>query len=217
MMHNYVHVGGVKEDVPPNFKEMMASLLPEIRADVEECDRLLSFNEVFVARTKDIGAIDLDTAIDYGWTGPCLRACGMEYDVRRAEPYSIYDRFEFNVPVGRDGDCWDRYFVRVLEMYESLRIIDQALEGMPEGEVNSVGGRLVRPPKGDVYVRAENPRGEIGVYLVSDGTDKPYRVKVRPPSFCNLSALRHLVQDTYIADAVVILGSLDIVLGEVDR
>ena len=217
MMHNYVHVGGVKEDVPPNFKEMMVSLLAEIREDVEECDRLLSFNEVFVARTKDIGAIDLDTAIDYGWTGPCLRACGMEYDVRRAEPYSIYDRFEFNVPVGRDGDCWDRYFVRVLEMYESLRIIDQALEGMPAGEVNSVGGRLVRPPKGDVYVRAENPRGEIGVYLVSDGTDKPYRVKVRPPSFCNLSALRLLVQDTYIADAVVILGSLDIVLGEVDR
>ena len=217
MMHNYVHVGGLKEDVPKNFKEMMASLLVEIREDVEECDRLLSFNEVFVARTKDIGAIDLDTAIDYGWTGPCLRACGLEYDVRRAEPYSIYDRFEFNVPVGRDGDCWDRYFVRVLEMYESLRIIDQALEGMPAGEVNSVGGRLVRPPKGDVYVRAENPRGEIGVYLVSDGTDKPYRVKVRPPSFCNLSALRLLVQDTYIADAVVILGSLDIVLGEVDR
>ena len=203
--------------MPKNFKEMMASLLVELREDVEECDRLLSFNEVFVARTKDIGAIDLDTAIDYGWTGPCLRACGLEYDVRRAEPYSIYDRFEFNVPVGRDGDCWDRYFVRVLEMYESLRIIDQALEGMPAGEVNSVGGRLVRPPKGDVYVRAENPRGEIGVYLVSDGTDKPYRVKVRPPSFCNLSALRLLVQDTYIADAVVILGSLDIVLGEVDR
>ena len=217
MMHNYIHVGGLKEDVPEHFNQMMTTLLSDIRADVEECDKLLSFNEVFVARTKDVGAIDLETAIDYGWTGPCLRACGMEYDVRRAEPYSIYERFEFDVPVGRDGDSWDRYFVRVLEMYESLRIVEQALKDMPEGPVMSLGRRLIRPPKGDVYIRAENPRGEIGVYMVSDGTDKPYRVKVRPPSFCNLSALRHLVKDTYIADAVVILGSLDIVLGEVDR
>jgi len=141
----------------------------------------------------------------------------LEYDVRRAEPYSIYDRFDFDVPVGKDGDCWDRYFVRVLEMYQSLVIVEQALKDMSPGPVMALGRRLIRPPKGDVYVRAENPRGEIGVYLVSDGTDKPYRVKVRPPSFCSLSALRHLVKNAYIADAVVILGSLDIVLGEVDR
>ena len=217
MMHNYFHIGGLKEDVPDNFPQLMTKLLSEIWADVEECDRLLSFNEVFVARTKGVGAIDLETAIDYGWTGPCLRACGLEYDVRRAEPYSLYDRFDFDVPVGKDGDCWDRYFVRVLEMYQSLVIIEQALKDMPPGPVMALGRRLIRPPKGDVYVRAENPRGEIGVYLVSDGTDKPYRVKVRPPSFCSLSALRHLVKGAYIADAVVILGSLDIVLGEVDR
>ena len=217
MMHNYFHIGGVKEDVPDNFKELVASLLSDLKADVEECDKLLSFNEVFVARTKGIGSIELETAIDYGWTGPCLRACGIEYDVRRDEPYSLYDHFSFNVPIGRDGDCWDRYFVRVLEMYESLRIIEQALKEIPQGPVMALGRRLIRPPKGDVYVRAENPRGEIGVYLVSDGTDKPYRVKVRPPSFCHLSGLRSLVKGAYIADAVVILGSLDIVLGEVDR
>lgn len=217
MMHNYFHIGGLKEDVPDNFPQLMTKLLSEIWVDVEECDKLLSFNEVFVARTKGVGAIDLETAIDYGWTGPCLRACGLEYDVRRAEPYSLYDRFDFDVPVGKDGDCWDRYFVRVLEMYQSLVIIEQALKDMSPGPVMALGRRLIRPPKGDVYVRAENPRGEIGVYLVSDGTDKPYRVKVRPPSFCSLSALRHLVKGAYIADAVVILGSLDIVLGEVDR
>lgn len=217
MMHNYFHIGGVKEDVPSNFEDMMLNLLADLKVDVKECDRLLSFNEVFVARTKGIGLMDLDTAIDYGWTGPCLRGSGIRYDVRKANPYSIYERFSFDVPVGRDGDCWDRYFVRVLEMYESLRIIEQALNELPKGPVMALGRRLIRPPKGDVYVKSENPRGEIGVYLVSDGSDKPYRVKVRPPSFSNLSALRHLVKDTYIADAVVILGSLDIVLGEVDR
>ncbi len=217
MMHNYLHIGGLKEDVPDNFHSLMNGLLSELQADVEECDRLLTFNEVFVARSKNVGAIDLQTALDYGWTGPCIRACGLEYDVRRAEPYSIYPRFDFNIPIARDGDCWDRYFVRVMEMYESLHIIRQALKEMPEGPVMAGARRLIRPPKGDVYVRAENPRGEIGVYLVSDGTDKPYRVKVRPPSFCNLSALRQLVKNAYIADAVVILGSLDIVLGEVDR
>jgi len=217
MMHNYIHIGGVKEDVPDNFPQFMDSLLSDLHNDVEECDKLLTFNEVFLARTKGIGTIDAEMAIDYGLTGPCLRACGVAYDVRRAEPYSVYDRFEFDIPVGRDGDSWDRYYVRVQEMYQSLRVVEQALAQMPQGPVLAGARRLVRPPKGDVYMRAENPRGEIGVYLVSDGTDKPYRVKVRPPSFCNLSALKYLLRDAYVADAVVILGSLDIVLGEVDR
>jgi NADH-quinone oxidoreductase subunit D len=167
---------------------------------------------------KDVGAITAEEAIDYGLTGPCLRGCGIEYDVRKAQPYSVYDRFDFEVPIGLDGDCWDRHWVRVQEMYQSLHIIEQALEQMPEGPVASpLGRRLIRPPKGEVYVRAENPRGEIGVYLVSDGTDHPYRLKVRPPSFCNLSALKRLLKDAWVADSVVILGSLDIVLGEVDR
>ncbi len=217
MMHNYFRVGGIKEDLPADFEELISNLLPDLRTDVEEADKLLTYNEVFIARTKGIGVIDTETAVDYGLTGPCLRACGVPYDVRKAEPYSVYDRFDFDVPVGIDGDSWERYFVRVEEMYQSLNIIDQALEQIPSGPVSTLGRRLIRPPKGDVYVRSENPRGEIGVYLVSDGTDKPYRVKVRPPSFCNLSALEILLKDTWVADAVIILGSLDIVLGEVDR
>ena len=217
MMHNYFRVGGLKEDLPNNFEMLIGNLIPEIRSDIEESDKLLTYNEVFIARTKGVGAIDVETAIDYGLTGPCLRACGVSYDVRKAEPYSVYDRFSFDIPVGIDGDSWERYFVRVEEMYKSLSIIEQALEQMPAGPVSTLGRRLIRPPKGDVYVRCENPRGEIGVYLVSDGSDKPYRIKVRPPSFCNLSVLRHLVKGAWVADAVVILGSLDIVLGEVDR
>ena len=217
MMHNYFRVGGVKEDLPDNFEELIGGLLPDLRDDVVECDKLLTYNEVFVARTKGIGEIDAETAVDYGLTGPCLRACGVAYDVRKAEPYSVYDRFDFDIPAGVDGDSWERYYVRVQEMYQSLSIVEQALAGIPSGPVSTLGRRLIRPPKGDVYVRSENPRGEIGVYLVSDGSDKPYRVKVRPPSFCNLSALKHLLKGTWVADAVVILGSLDIVLGEVDR
>ena len=218
MMHNYLRIGGIKEEVPENFEELVRGLLSELRADVEETDKLLTYNEVFLARLKGVGTISEQDAHDYGLTGPCLRACGVEYDVRKAQPYSVYDRFDFDIPVGLDGDSWDRYWVRVQEMYESLRIVEQALKQMPAGEVtSSLGRRLIRPPKGDVYVRAENPRGEIGVYLVSDGSDKPYRVKVRPPSFCNLSVIRHILKETWVADAVVILGSLDIVLGEVDR
>lgn len=218
MMHNYFRIGGLKEDLPDNFEQMIRELLPLLAEDIEESDKIITFNEIFISRTKDVGVISAEEAIDYGLTGPCLRGCGYEYDVRKAEPYSVYDRFDFEVPVGLDGDCWDRHWVRVQEMYQSMHIIEQALEQMPEGPVtSSLGRRLIRPPAGEVYVRAENPRGEIGVYLVSQGTDKPYRLKVRPPSFCNLSALKRLLKDAWVADSVVILGSLDIVLGEVDR
>ena len=197
---------------------MIVDLLPLLQVDVEESDKILTFNEIFLSRLKDVAPITSDDAIDFGWTGPCLRGCGVEYDVRKAQPYSVYDRFDFEVPVGLDGDCWDRHWVRIQEMYESLSIIRQAIRQMPDGSVTSpLGRRLIRPPEGEVYVRAENPRGEIGVHLVSDGTDRPYRLKVRPPSFCNLSALQKLLNDTWLADSVVILGSLDIVLGEVDR
>ena len=184
MMHNYFRVGGLKEDLPENFEDLIGELLPLLHEDVEESDKLLTFNEIFLARMKDVGTISADDALDFGLTGPCLRACGIGYDVRKAEPYSVYDRFDFDIPVGLDGDCWDRHYVRIQEMYESLRIVEQALAQMPAGPVTSpLGRRLIRPSRGDVYVRAENPRGEIGVYLVSDGTDKPYRLKVRPPSF----------------------------------
>lgn len=218
MMHNYFRIGGLKEELPDNFEQLVQDLLPALRKEIEESDKLLTFNEIFLSRLKDVGVISKEDAIAYGFTGPCLRGCGVEYDVRKAQPYSVYDRFEFDIPVGLDGDCWDRHWVRVQEMYESLRIVEQALAQMPAGNVtSSLGRRLIRPPSGEVYVRSENPRGEIGVHLVSNGTDRPYRVKVRPPSFCNLSAIKPLLQDSWFADSVVILGSLDIVLGEVDR
>ena len=218
MMHNYFRFGGLKEDVTEDFVPQVRELLDLVKADTEESDKLLSFNEIFLARLKGIAVMTAEDAIDYGLTGPCLRASGVDYDVRKAAPYSVYDRFDFDVPIGLDGDCWDRYYLRVQEIYQSVRIVEQALDQLPEGNVeSSLGRRLLRPPAGEVYVRAENPRGEIGVYLISDGSDKPYRVKVRPPSFCNLSALRHMLKDSWIADSVVILGALDIVLGEVDR
>jgi NADH-quinone oxidoreductase subunit D len=218
MMHNYFRIGGLKEDVPTDFVQQVRELLELVKEDTDESDKLLSFNEIFLARLKNIAVISAEDAIDYGLTGPCLRASGVDYDVRKAVPYSVYDRFDFDIPIGLDGDCWDRYYLRVQEIYQSVRIVEQALDQLPDGEVaSSLGRRLIRPPAGEVYVRAENPRGEIGVYLVSDGTDRPHRVKVRPPSFCNLSALRLMLKDCWIADAVVILGALDIVLGEVDR
>ena len=218
MMHNYFRIGGLKEDLPDNFKQLVNDLLPLINGDIEESDKLLTFNEIFLARLKDVGVMSAEDAIDFGFTGPCLRASGVNYDLRKVQPYSVYDRFDFDVPLGLDGDSWDRHYVRVQEMYESMRIIKQALEQIPEGNVaSSLGRKLVRPPKGEVFMRTENPRGDFGVYLVSDGTDKPYRVKIRPPSFCNLSAIKHLLKGIWVADSVVVLGSLDIVLGEVDR
>ena len=151
-------------------------------------------------------------------TGPSLRASGIPDDIRVIEPYSVYDRFDFDIPVGNNGDTWDRYAMRVEEMRRSVRIVQQALEQMPDGPIKATGVRgIPRPLEGEVYFRSETPRGEMGVYLVSDGGDKPYRLKVRPPSFANLQALRPMLQGVYIADAVMILGSLDIVLGEVDR
>ena len=218
MMHNYFRIGGLKEDVPDDFVHQVREVLDLVKKDTEESEKLLSFNEIFLARLKNIAVMSAEDAIDFGLTGPCLRASGVDYDVRKAAPYSVYDRFDFDVPIGLDGDCWDRYYLRVQEVYQSIRIVEQALEQLPSGDVaSSLGRRLLRPPAGEVYVRGENPRGELGVYLNSDGTDRPYRIKVRPPSFCNLSSLKHMLKDSWIADSVVILGALDIVLGEVDR
>ena len=217
MMHNYIRIGGVKNDVPEDFHRRMHELIAELRKGIDESDKLLSFNEIFLARTKGIGVISADKAINYGMTGPSLRASGIPMDIRKDEPYSVYDRFDFGIPIGENGDCWDRYYVRVEEMRQSMKIIEQALDQIPEGSTITPTRLVLRPPKGQVYVRGENPRGELGVYLVSDGADRPYRVKVRPPSFCNLMAIKELIKGTYVADSVVILGSLDIVLGEVDR
>ncbi len=217
MMHNYIRIGGVKDDLPDDFHSRMIVLTDQLKQGIEECDGLLSDNEMFLARTKGIGSITGEDALEFGMTGPALRASGVLEDVRISEPYSIYDRFDFGIPVGTYGDCWDRYYVRVEEMRQSLKIIEQAMKQMESGPIMADVRRIPRPPKGEVYVRTESPRGDFGVYLVSDGSDKPYRVKVRTPSFANLQTLKHLLRETYVADSVVILGSIDIVLGEVDR
>ncbi len=217
MMHNYFRIGGVNEDLPEDFYAKMGVLMDQLERGIEECDELLSQNEMFLARTKGIGVISAAEAIDFGVSGPSLRASGVPEDIRVSEPYSIYDRFDFGIPVASQGDCWDRYYVRVEEMRQSLSIIRQAMRDMPGGEIAANVRRIARPPKGEVYIRTESPRGDFGVFLVSDGSDKPYRVKARAPSFCNLQALQAMLRDAYIADAVLILGSIDIVLGEVDR
>lgn len=217
LMHNYIKIGGVKEDLPADFGARLSILLDQLKKGIEECDQLLSQNEMFLARTKGVGSISGSDAIDFGISGPSLRAAGVPEDVRVTDPYSIYDRFDFGIPVGSHGDCWDRFYVRVEEMRESIKIIEQAVNEIPTGDITAPVRRIVRPPKGEVFVRTESPRGDLSVFLVSDGTDIPYRVKVRAPSFANLQALEYLLRDAYLADAVLILGSIDIIMGEVDR
>jgi NADH-quinone oxidoreductase subunit D len=217
MMHNYMRIGGVKSDVPDDFVPWVRRLIGEVRMGVEESDKLLSTNEVFLARTQGVGVIDGPTAVSCGLSGPSLRGSGVAYDVRKDDPYEIYPYLNYKIPLGENGDCWDRYYLRVLECYESLNMIEQCLDQFPTGPIMAAGRRIARPPAGEVFAHSENPRGDLGVYLVSDGSDKPYRVKIRPPSFCNLVGLATMTRGAFIADAVAILGSLDIVLGEVDR
>ena len=217
MMHNYIRVGGVKQDLPDDFDARMATLTSQLEIGIEECDQLLTNSELFLARNKGIGPLSSEDAIDFGASGPTLRGSGVLEDVRISEPYGIYDRFDFGIPVGSQGDCWDRYYVRVEEMRQSLKIIEQAMKLMEPGPTMAKVRRIIRPPKGESYVRTETPRGDFGVYLVSDGSDRPYRVKVRAPSFATLQALPQMLSDTYVADVVLVLGSIDIILGEVDR
>lgn len=222
LLYNYIWVGGVSHDLPANFVQLCTEFLEEFKPTVKELNNLLSYNKIFIERTANVGVLPLDAAINYGMTGPNLRASGMKWDLRRDDPYSIYDKFEFDIPVGKGwqgkvGDCWDRYFVRVLEMEESIKIIEQALAQLPEGDVTSALPKRFKPPVGHTYTRVENPRGELGYFIVSNGTQQPARVKVRPPSFISLGVMGELCKGHLVADVVAILGSIDIVLGEVDR
>jgi len=219
MMYGYFRPGGLAWDVPDNFKEHVRWVCQQTRIGINDINSLLTNNEVFVTRTTGIGVISPEKAIDYGLSGPVLRACGLKVDLRREEPYSIYDRFDFDIPTGERGDSFDRYWVRLEEMRQSVRIVEQAVEQMPDASptLPEKVRRRLRCPPGEVYMRAENPRGEYGIYLVSKGGDKPYRLKIRSPSYCNLMALKEMTVGHYVADAVVVLGSIDIVLGEVDR
>ena len=218
LMYNYFRPGGVAWDVPEDFKERCRGVVGHIKKGIEDQRGLLLDNEVVLARCRGLSRVTQEDAINWGLTGPMLRATGFQYDIRKNEPYSIYNRFDFDIPTGIQGDVFDRLTVRVAEMEQSLRIIEQALDQMPDGPTMAEGmKRILRVPPGEVYMRTEGPRGEYGVYLVSNGSDKPYRHKVRAASFCNLSALRAMSVGHYVADVVIILGSIDIVLGEVDR
>lgn len=222
LLYNYMWVGGLSHDIPHNFVDKTREFVKYFRPKIKELNDLLSYNKIFIERTANVGIMPPEVAINYGASGPTLRGSGVDFDLRRDDSYSIYHKFEWNVIIGKGlmgtvGDCWDRYMVRVDEMEESLKIIEQAIEQIPEGDVKSKIPKSIRPVKSEIYCRTETPRGELGYYIISDGTTSPYRIKVRSPAFCNLSLVPHISRGYMVADLIAILGSVDIVLGEIDR
>ncbi len=219
MMCNYMRFGGCRCDVPPWWLEEVRQVVERFPRFLDEFERLLSGNEIVMARTQGVGVVSADLAVNAGITGPCLRAAGVNYDLRKVDGYGIYPRFEFRVPLGDHGDTYDRYMMRILEMRESLRILEQALAGIQEGPIMDAKAKLrgFRPKAGEAYGRLEAPKGELGFYVISDGSPNPYRYRVRPPSLINLTVLEDMCLGHNVADTVIILGSIDIVLGEVDR
>ncbi len=222
LLYNYIWVGGLSHDIHPDFVRLTKEFIEYFKPKIVELNELLSYNKIFIERTANVGILPLETAVNYGVTGPVLRASGLKWDLRKNDPYSIYHKFDFEIPVGDGrmgtvGDSWDRYFVRVREMEESLKIIEQAIDQIPDGDVKAAIPRRIKPPKGTVYSRTENPKGELGYFIISDGTVNPFRVKVRAPSFVNLSVIGEMSKGHLVADLIAILGSLDIVLGEIDR
>jgi NADH-quinone oxidoreductase subunit D len=239
---SYFRVGGLAQDLPEGFAEKCREFIQTFPAHVDEYETLLTQNKIWTKRTRGVGVISGAEAINWGLSGPILRASGVNWDLRKALPYSGYEGYNFQIPLGKDGDVFDRYLVRVKEMRQANEIVRQALDRLPKGEVISSDPKVVFPPKwkvqesieslihqfhlasegfpvppGEVYASIESPKGELGFYLVSDGTNKPWRFRVRPPSLINLSALPTMVQGRLIADVVAIIGSVDIVLAEVDR
>lgn len=217
LTYNYMRVGGVKWDAPEGWIEKVRNFVPYFREKIKEYHRLASGNEIFLARVKNIGVYDSETAIAYGLSGPLLRGSNFKYDIRKNQPYSLYDRFDFDIPTGENGDVYDRYMVRMIEMEQSLRIIEQAVEQFPEsGEIMAKVPKIIKPPVGEIYARIESSKGELGVHIVSKGKDKPYRLKLRRPSFINLQLLPNLLKGRLVGDIPAIFGAVDIVLGEVD-
>lgn len=242
MMTTYFRIGGLANDLPVDFDKKVRKILKRVPEGIRDYERLLTDNKIFRNRTIGVAVISAEDAINCGLTGPNLRGCGVNYDVRKANPYSGYEKFDFEIPLGSKGDVYDRYLVRMEEMRQSLRIAEQALEGMPEGPYRAhVPGVVLppkedvlskmesmifhfkiitegfKPPRGAVYQAIEAPKGELGYYISSDGSNKPHRMRVRPPSFVNLSALPIMVEGGLVADVIATIGSIDIVLGEVDR
>lgn len=242
MMTSYFRIGGLAQDIPGGFESKVREVLKIFPDKINDYENLLTKNRIWLNRTVGVGTITAKDAIDLGVSGPVLRACGVEWDIRKSNPYSGYDEFAFDIPTRKNGDVYDRYLVRLEEMRQSLWIVRQALDGIPEGDfVERVPGVVLPPkeevlsniealifqfklvvegfcpPPGEVYHSIESPKGELGFYIVSDGTNKPYRVKVRPPCFVNLSALAKMIEGRLLTDVVAVIGSIDIVLGEIDR
>lgn len=238
----YFRPGGVQQDLPVGLLEDILAFIRYYPQAIDDLERLLTDNRIFKQRTVDIGVATKEQAIDWGFTGPMLRASGVAWDLRRMQPYDVYDRIEFDVPIGKHGDCYDRYLVRVAEMRESLKIIKQCILEMPEGPIKTADKKVVPPkreemktsmealihhfklytegyhvPAGEIYAAVEAPKGEFGVYLVADGSNCPYRCKIRPPSYPFLQGMDFLSRGHMLADVVAILGSMDIVFGEIDR
>jgi NADH-quinone oxidoreductase subunit D len=233
LTYSYITIGGVTDDLPENFVDVCNEFLDYFEPKIVEYNDLLSYNHIFVKRTGNVGIISAADAIAYGLSGPVLRGSGVKFDLRKAAPYEVYDRLEFDIPVGKPGgrdgiprgvvpgDCWSRYYVRVVEMEESVKIIRQCLRDLPaadekEGVCNKKC-KTVKLPADEVYLEIENPRGQLGFYVQGDGSAIPSRVKARGPSFCNLCILNHVGKDCLLADIPAIIGSMDVVMGEVDR
>jgi NADH:ubiquinone oxidoreductase subunit D len=219
MMCNYHRFGGVSRDLPDGVLEKIKGLVEDrLPRKTDEFDRFLTENEVLLSRTRDVKVINAEDAVKYSITGPVLRAAGVPYDIRRAQPYGIYDRFDFEVALRHHGDLYDNYLIRLDEIRQSIRILQQAVKQIPEGPINSQKPQYqVRVPAGEAYGRIEAPKGELGYYIISTGKPNPWRYHVRAPSFVNITALEKMCVGTKIADFVVILGVIDIVLGELDR
>lgn len=219
MMCNYMRFGGCRCDLPAGWLEQAKRVAEAFPVFLDEYERLLAGNEILMARTQHVGVLRPELAVSASITGPMLRAAGVNYDVRKVDRYGIYERFPFRVPLGEHGDVYDRYMIRLLEMRESVTILEQALRDIPAGPIMDPKAKIrgFRPKAGDAYGRIESPKGELGFYLISDGSPNPYRYRVRPPSLINLTVLEDMCLGHTVADVVVILGSVDIVLGEVDR
>ena len=222
LLYNYNWVGGLSHDIPEGFVEKTRQFLDEFEPVIAEQNELLSFNKIFIERTAGVGILSEELALSYNVTGPNLRGSGVTWDLRKEEPYCGYETYDFLVPVGQGrfgplGSCWDRYYVRVREMEECVKLVRQALDRLPEGDVQEKVPKKVRPPKGEVYGKTETPRGELGYYIVSDGSPNPFRVKIKSPCFTALAVLPVISKGALIADIIAVIGSIDIVMGELDR
>jgi len=210
-------IGGLQYELYDNFEQDVKAVCDLMLPKIREYEELLTGNRIWMGRLQGIGILNADDCKEYGVTGPMLRAAGVKWDLRKARPYSGYEKYDFEVPTGKNGDTYDRYTVRMEEMRQSVRIIRQAVDQIPEGPIMAKVPKVIKPPVGEVYVSIEAPKGELGYFIVSDGSPQPYRLRVRPPSFINLQSLDRMARGSLVADVVAIVGTIDIVLGEVDR